>query len=179
MREPRHKTSVPERRHGYFARNDGEGLGTVARVVEILRYFADRGESSLKELSEGVLLAPSTCHRLLDILASEGMIERITTRRTYRIGREFFRLAALVRTKSDIRSIATPFMRAAVDACNETCILNLYDPVERKMFYAEKVDSSRLLRYQLPMNTPVSVLWGASGRSILAWLNKSIVETNL
>lgn len=174
MPESRRKAQVPDERKGYAARS--EGLGTVARVIEILRYFADRGESSLKELSEGVSLAPSTCHRLLDILASEGMIERIASRRTYRIGREFFRLAALVRVKSDIRSIAAPFLRAAVDACNETCVLNLYDPVERKMFYAEKVDSSRLLRYQLPMNTPVSVLWGASGKSILAWLDKSVVE---
>ena len=37
----------------------GEGLGTVERVVEILRYFADRGESTLKELAEAVSLAPS------------------------------------------------------------------------------------------------------------------------
>lgn len=89
----------------------GEGLGTVERVVEILRYFADRGESTLKELAEAVSLAPSTCHRLLYILASNGMIERTAARRSYRIGREFFRLASLVRAKYDLRSIAEPFLR--------------------------------------------------------------------
>ena len=154
----------------------GEGLGTVERVVEILRYFADRGESTLKELAAGVSLAPSTCHRLLDILASDGMIERSAARRTYSIGREFFRLASLVRAKYDVCSIAEPFLREGVDACNETCVLSLYQPAERKMFYAEKVDSSRLLRYQLPMNVLVSVLWGASGRSILAWLDRADVD---
>jgi DNA-binding IclR family transcriptional regulator len=154
----------------------GEGLGTVQRVIEILRYFADRGESSLKDLSVAVALAPSTCHRLLDILTSDGMIEHAASRHSYRVGPEFFRIAALIQAKYNIRTIAEPFLRAAVEACDETCVLSLYLPSEGKMFYAEKVDSQRLLRYQLPMNVSLSLLWGASGRSMLAWLSKADLD---
>jgi DNA-binding IclR family transcriptional regulator len=75
-------------------------------VIKILRYFADKGDSSLKDLSS----APSTCHRLLDILASEGMIERSESR-SYCVGREFFRIAAVVHAKHNVCAIALPYLR--------------------------------------------------------------------
>lgn len=154
----------------------GESLGTVQRVVEIIRFFAEHGETTLKELSLALALAPSTCHRLLELLGRDGIVEHNVVHRRYRIGREFFRIGALVQSKHDVRAIALPFLRKLVDACDETSVLNLYVPSDGKMFFAEKVDSSMMLRYQLPMNMPMSVLWGASGRSILAFLDKDEVD---
>jgi DNA-binding IclR family transcriptional regulator len=153
-----------------------ETLGTVQRVVEIVRFFAERGEATLKDASTALMLAPSTCHRLLDLLGREGLIEQDAARRRYRIGRELFRVAALVHAKQDIRMLALPFLREIVDTCDETCVLNVYLPSEGRMFYAEKADSGHLLRYQLPMNTAVSVLWGASGRSIVAYLDVTEID---
>jgi IclR family acetate operon transcriptional repressor len=154
----------------------GESLGTVQRVVEIIRFFGEHGDTTLKELSLALSLAPSTCHRLFELLGREGFVEQDAAHRRYRIGRELFRIAALVQSKHDIRAIALPFLRQLVDACNETSVLSLYLPTEGKIFFVEKVDSSMMLRYQVVMNTPVSVLWGASGRSILAFLDKQEVD---
>lgn len=154
----------------------GETLGTVQRVVEIIRFFGERGDATLKELSLALSLAPSTCHRLLELLGRDGFVEQDAVHRRYRIGREFFRIAALVQSKHDIRAIALPFLRKLVDACDETSVLCLYVPSEGKIFFAEKVDSSMMLRYQLPMNTLMSVLWGASGRSILAYLDAEEID---
>jgi DNA-binding IclR family transcriptional regulator len=154
----------------------GESLGTVQRVIEIIRFFGERGEATLKEVSLALSLAPSTCHRLLELLGREGFVEQDAARRRYRIGRELFRIAGLVQSKHDIRAIALPFLRQLVDACNETSVLSLYLPTEGKIFFVEKVDSSMMLRYQVVMNTPMSVLWGASGRSILAFLDNQEVD---
>jgi DNA-binding IclR family transcriptional regulator len=157
-------------------RSPGESLGTVQRVTEIIRFFAERGETTLKELSLALSLAPSTCHRLLDLLGQDGFIEQDAARRRYRIGSDLFRIAALVQSKHNIRATALPFLHQLVEACDETSVLSLYLPSEDKIFYAEKVDSSMMLRYQLPMNVPLSVLWGASGRAILAFLDKDDVD---
>lgn len=157
-------------------RASGENLGTVQRVVEVLRFFAERGDATLKDLSTALNLAPSTCHRLLDLLGRDGLIEQDTARRRYRVGSEFYRMSAQVQSRHDIRAIALPFLREVVDACDETCVFSLLLPVEGKVFFAEKVDCSRLLRYQLNMNTPVSALWGASGRSVLAFLDAEQVD---
>lgn len=148
----------------------GESLGTVQRVVEILRHLAEHGETTIKDISAAIGLVPSTCHRMLDLLVREGLAQRASERRGYEVGPEFFRLAALVNTRQDIRSLARPFLQQVVDLCDETCVLCLYVPGERHMIFAEKIDSSQLLRYQLKLNTPVPVLWGASGRAILAHL---------
>ena len=156
-------------------REASETFGTVQRVIEVIRFFSERGDATLKELSLSVSLAPSTCHRLLELLGNSGLIEQDPVGRRYRIGRELFRIAALVQSKNDIRATAMPFLRKLVDACDETSVLCLYLPAEHKLIFAELVESSMMLRYQPPMNVPVSVLWGASGRSILAFLDKDEV----
>lgn len=154
-------------------RTPGEALGTVQRVIEVLRHLAESGETTVTATSTAVSLAPSTCHRMLDLLAKDGIVERDAAKRSYRVGPEFYRLAALVQSRHDLRSIARPFLQEVVDACDETCVLSLYLPTEGHMTFAEKIDSSHMLRYQLPMNSPLSVLWGASGRAILAYLPAS------
>ena len=154
----------------------GEALGTVHRVIEILRLFGEKGELTLKEMSLALALAPSTCHRLLELLGREGFIEQDTVNRRYRIGREFFRVSGLVQGKHDVRQLARPFLQKLVDVCDETAVFSVYVPSEGKIFFAEKIDSSMMLRYQLPMNTPMSALWGASGRSILAFLDRAEID---
>jgi len=144
--------------------------GTVQRVVEILKYFGEAGDTTIKELSAVLGLVPSTCHRMLDLLSKEGLVERDDVKRGYRVGPEFYRIAALVHSRQDVRRLARPILQQVVDACDETCVLGLYLPREGRMIFAEKVDSSHLLRYQLPMNSQLSVLWGASGQSIIAFL---------
>jgi len=103
---------------------------------------------------------PAPFHRILDILVRDGMVERDPVERSYRIGPELFRISARVVERYDIRTLALPFMHEIVKSCNEACFLGLYLPVSRKMIFAEKVESSQLLQYQFPMNTPLSVLWG-------------------
>ena len=157
-------------------RPPGESVGTVDRVIEVLRFFAERGHATLKDASVALSLAPSTCHRLLDLLSRQGLIEQDSAQRHYRVGVEMFRLSALVQSREDICSIARPFLRQLVDTYDETAVLTVYLPSEGKVFFAERIDSSRMLRYQLPMNVPLSTLWGASGRAVLAFLDAGAVD---
>ncbi|HEV2570909.1 MAG TPA: IclR family transcriptional regulator [Beijerinckiaceae bacterium] len=153
-----------------------EGLGTVQRVIEILRHVAERGETTIKDVSAALGLSPSTCHRMLDLMVKEDLVERNAAQRSYRIGPGLYRLSALIQAHYDIRELARPLLQHIVDVCDETCVLGLYMPAEGEMIFAEKADSSQILRYQLPMNSPLSVFWGASGKSILAFLPKADID---
>jgi IclR family transcriptional regulator, acetate operon repressor len=150
--------------------------GTVARTVRILRFLGEKKMTTIREASAALMLAPSTVHRLFDLLAREGMIEQDKSERSYRAGAEFFRIAAQIVGRYDLRTIALPIMREVVAACEETCVLGLYLPTLHKITFAERVDSILLLRYQLPMNIHLSLLSGASGRSILAFLPPDQIE---
>lgn len=152
-------------------------LGTVARSIEILRYFAKHNEASIKSLSSDLGLAPSTCHQLLHLFVREGIIEHLKDVRRYRIGAGFFRLSSLVIGADDVRTLAMPLLRRIVAETDETALLCRYIQASGKMIFAEKVDSSHMLRYEVPLNEPTSVLWGASGRSILAFLPDEEVDS--
>ena len=150
--------------------------GPVSRSVKLLQYLSEHEPTTIRNASVALSLAPSTVHRLLDLLAREGMVEHNRLERSYRIGPEFFRIAAQVYGRFDVRTLALPILREVVEACNETCVLGLYLSNVRKMSFVEKADSSRLLRYQIPLNTQISVFWGATGRSILAFLPEEEVN---
>jgi len=151
-------------------------LGPVTRSIKLLQYLGEQGHTTIKEASAALALAPSTVHRLLDLLSKENIVEHDQSDRSYRIGPELFRLAAKVYERYDVCALSMPVLTEIVTSCNETCLLGLYLPVAGKMTFAAKVDSSRVLRYQIPLNTQISVLWGASGRSILAFLPKEHVD---
>ncbi len=126
--------------HMLAPRKAGESFGTVSRTAALLRVMAEHGEITLKEMSSIVGLAPSTCHHLLDLLRREGLCERLPDRRGYRIGSELFRIAAQVHAKHDIRTLADKFLHEVVAACDETCLLGIYLPIDRKMMFASKVE---------------------------------------
>lgn len=151
-------------------------LGTVSRTVEMMRYLAEHSEVAIRDVSVALGLAPSTCHRLLELLSRVGMVEHDKSRRLYRVGPEFFRLSAQVYSRYEVRNLAVPYLKKVVGACNETCVLTLYDEASSKLFLVEKVDSTHMLRYQLPMNTRITLMWGASGRSVLAFLPPEKVD---
>lgn len=145
--------------------------GTVNRAVAILREIAEAGGAvQIKTLAGRLALPPSTVHRLLDLLAQEGMVERDDAARAYRAGREYFRLSSLVFNANPVRAVAMPLLEEAVRECNETAYLGLYLPRERRMMFAAACESSHPLGYRVKQNEPVSILTGASGRAILAWL---------
>jgi DNA-binding IclR family transcriptional regulator len=151
--------------------------GTVSRAVSILREMAEaESDVQIKTLAQRLQLPPSTVHRLLELLTHDGMIEHDAAARAYRVGSEFFRLSALVFNRHPIQAVAMPILKQAQQECNETAYLGLYLPQEEKMMFGADCESSHPLGYRVGKNEPLSLLTGASGRSILAYLSKDHVE---
>lgn len=150
--------------------------GTVSRVIAVLREIAEAdGDVQIKHIAANLALPPSTVHRLLDLLAQEDMIGRDAETRTYRAGREFFRLASLVGGKQPLRAQAGPPLEAAMHECNESAYLCEYLPREQKMIFGAACESSHPLGYRIRLEAPMSLVTGASGRAILAYLPEAVV----
>lgn len=152
------------------------GAGTVSRVIDILRYIAQHENASIRAISGDLGLAPSTSHQLLHLLAREGMIEHDAEDRRYGAGSKLSRLAILTVSRYRLRELALPFLNEIVEATGETALLCLHHPARRCMIFAEKVESRHLLRYDLPLYQDSSLLWGASGRSITAFLEEDEIR---
>jgi DNA-binding IclR family transcriptional regulator len=154
--------------------------GTVARVMAVFRAVVEApGDVSVAELTAQLGLPRPTVHRLLDLLAKEDMLEPDSVTRRWRPTAECQRLGALLTNRRDLVKLARPVLAEVVDQAEEACLLGIYLPRRREMIYAAEHTSPNPLSYRIELNSPVPVIWGASGRSILAFLPEEEIETIL
>lgn len=160
--------------------DSGAQTGTVTRVVQILTRVAEADDDvSIAGLAANLGLPRPTVHRLLALLRDEGLIEADPVSRHYRAGPEFIRVASLVAQKWSLTTLARPFLEEIVADCQETCVLGVYLPAQRRMMFADYVSSPHALTYRIETMTPLSVAWGASGLSILAFRDAEEIEAVL
>ncbi|CAN5521253.1 IclR family transcriptional regulator [soil metagenome] len=151
--------------------------GTIARTVLVLRAIAEaRDEPTMTVLADAVNLPMSTMHRLLDLLAQEGMVERDDSTRTFRPGFEFFRLGSLVVHRMPLKTVARPFLASAACAAGESSYLCMLDERALKLVFIANAESGQMLDYRVPLNVPYSLSTGSSGLAALAWLAPALVE---
>ncbi|MDN3056430.1 IclR family transcriptional regulator [Streptomyces sp. SRF1] len=151
--------------------------GTVARVARLLAAIADAdGPVGVGDLAERLGLAPSTVHRLLQLLRAEGLVSAESGDHRYAAGAEFYRISARVVASADVTSMARPYIEALARRFDETVLFGLYLPTRHAMAFTARADGTQALQYRIQMNTPGSLIWGASGRAILAHLPESRIE---
>lgn len=152
------------------------GVSVVSRVIGLLRSLAEaQGSVSIKDLSDELGLAPSTLHRLLDQLIEAGMIERAPHRR-YRVSAEFSRVGALAARKMGVLRLARPVLEDVARETAETCMLGMLLPQTLTMMFVDKAPAARPVPYAIHMHRNRSLLWGATGLCMLAWLGPKELE---
>lgn len=145
--------------------------GTVSRALQLLALLADaNGNVTVKQVAHDMQLAPSTAHRLLQLLKKEGFVESSDETRQYAIGPRFYRIAALVANSTSPKEIALPVITAIANTFDETVLFGMYLQAEQSLSFAARADGQQKLRYEIAMNKGLSLVWGASGKVILAFL---------
>ncbi len=139
--------------------------------MRLLTLIADSDNPvTIKYISDRMGLAPSTVHRLLGLLKDEGFVADILPSRSYTIGTQFYRVSSrVVGGASQIDFIE----RELEELCaihNETVLFGQYLPTEGNLSFAARRDGQQKLLYQIEMHKPLSLVWGASGKAILAHL---------
>lgn len=143
--------------------------GTVSRAMRLLALFADAGEPvTIKYISDRTGLAPSTAHRLLGLLKDEGFVVDVLATRRYAIGPQVYRVSARVMSSASQMDFIARVLEDLCETYNETVLFGQYLRSEGSMSFAIRRDGNQKLLYQIEMHKPLSLVWGASGRSILA-----------
>lgn len=151
--------------------------GTVARAIQVMRAVAEAdGDVTVAGLAAALGLPRPTLYRQLNLLRDQGIVELDAGTHAYRAGPELVRLASIVVRRHGLERLAAPIMRRIVEETGETCLLGVYLPAQRRMTFAAQEASSHPLGYTVALDVPVSVLWGSSGRAILAFLPEDEVR---
>ncbi|ASO21691.1 DNA-binding IclR family transcriptional regulator [Actinoalloteichus hoggarensis] len=148
-----------------------ESVGTAVRTVRVLAALADAdGRIGVGALAERLELATSTVHRILQLLKQEGFVAEEDDTRQYHVGPEFYRVAARVVASLDVVELARPHVQDLADQFDESVLFALYHEESRSLSFAVRADGTKALQYRIDLNRPLSLVWGASGKAILAWL---------
>jgi DNA-binding IclR family transcriptional regulator len=159
---------------------DQAPVGTVARTLRLLQALAEADDTvTVAGLASRMRLPMSTVHRLLQLLRADGFVENEGQSHGYRAGPELLRVAALLAGRQSIAAVARPIMDRIVAACEETCLLGVYLPHARKMTFVEQVKSPHALRFEVPCNVQLPVVWGSSGHVMLAYMPDDEVRAAL
>lgn len=142
-------------------------MSTLTHALQILNCFSEaEPELRLAEISRRVGSSKSNTHRLLLMLADEGLLRRVPNTVKYRLGLRLFQLGRLAVTDFDSGPI-WPVMQDLARQTKETVVLGVQD--EYEVVFLRKVDSPYPLRVSPGAMFRGSLLMTASGRALLAW----------
>ena len=146
------------------------------RVIAVLWTLSEAGNSlSLQEIAQRSHLAPSTAHRLLKQLQAMGMVDQ-TLKRRYQPGSGLLSMGALAIGRSQVVDTLRPLIYETMQRLERACILSLYMPsrLSRVVLVHRLPTGSRFVSFDhYPQR---DLVWGATGRAILAYLNPKQID---
>jgi DNA-binding IclR family transcriptional regulator len=153
----------------------GRQRDPLAKALQVLDVLVDHPEGALgvRELAGMLGTAPSTTHRVLTMLAEIGYVSRDDDGR-YSVGFELQRLAWRVAARFPAPAVAEPVLRALTEQTGETSALGLFDPIRRQITFVAQVETQHRLRYMAELFHSIPIHAGASGLSILAFLDPAL-----
>ena len=147
------------------------GTGTAQRILTLLTYLADaEGPVPVRQVADALGLAPSTTHRLLNLLVEGGFARYEVATARYAIGSEFDRVAHRVTARTSPAQVARGVIAGLAQRYDETVLFALLLRSQGRITFVARADGQKKLQYQIDMNVPLSLVWGASGRAALAYL---------
>lgn len=145
--------------------------GPIVRGLKLIRLLAEIDtDISIKDAARHLDLPASTTHRLLRLLMQEGMVAKDPKTSRYRAGLDLERLGSLLSYKKGFKDLALPYLQKIAHECGEACMFVAYLPATHQVSLMAAINSLHPLRYEMDLYVPHTVLWGATGRSILAFL---------
>lgn len=96
-------------------------MGTVSKALSLLNYFSrQRPEIGLSDLARLSGTNKATVYRYMSELADQGIVEQTQTGKSYRLGAEVLRLAALREAAVPLLEMARSMLRHLSDETGET-----------------------------------------------------------
>ena len=150
-------------------------MSALVHAIRALRCFgAAEPELSLAELSRRLMLSKSNTHRILNLLADEGLLERGARPGRFRLGLGLYELGMRAVSRFELAPRARPVLAALSEATGETALLGVLDAAE--VVYIQKAESARLLRVHSSPGLRTPAHSTATGKAILAWRPAADVE---
>jgi IclR family acetate operon transcriptional repressor len=151
------------------------GPRSLIRTLRIIEHIAAAPDgTTLARLSVALAAPKSSLLGLLRPLCGYGYI--VNTEGRYLLGPAAYRLGVSIMPVLSMSRIAIPIMRELVDQCGETVLIATLDRDAGRVTYVEKIESSRSIRYTVPIGTARPLYCSAAGRVLLAFADQEYID---
>ncbi|MCS2608004.1 IclR family transcriptional regulator [Halomonas dongshanensis] len=142
---------------------------SLVRGLTLLEYLALSPTGlSLSELAERAALAPSTTHRLLQALQSQGFVTQESEQGLWRIDVKTFRIGNSFLEARDFIATSRPFLRRLTAETGETANLGIRDGATA-VFLAQH-ESQQMMRMITRLGSRAPLHASGVGKALLAWM---------
>lgn len=144
---------------------------TADQALVLLAYVAENGPLGTTELARRLQMHRTVVHRLLATLQGRGFIRRVGG--NYLPGTALLHLAQFV--EPELIAASRPILADLAQEFGETFILTALQGSHEAIQIEQAVGSHHFMRVQLTRGFRHSLAKGASGRSILAFSDESVI----
>lgn len=148
---------------------------TLLRSVRVLFGLVEAGRPiAVSRLAQAVGLPASTTHRILNVLRQGDYVTQDAQSGNYGPGAAFLRVATLLASSSAFAPAVNSVLRSLVEDSSESSFYGVYLREVGRMRFLSNLHSHHALQLVMRTDQTYSVLWGASGRSIAAFLPEHV-----
>ena len=142
---------------------------SLVRGLNLLeRLAANPGGLSLSEVAEQSDLAPSTTHRLLQALQSQGFVTQDSELGVWKIDVKTFRIGNSFLEARDFVATSRPFLRRLTTATGETANLGTRDG--GTVVFLAQSESPQMMRMITRLGSRAPLHASGVGKALMAWL---------
>ncbi len=143
---------------------------SVLKALNLFNVLVTNGEPmSLSSLSNKTNINISTAYRLLNTMVSIGYIKH-DDQDHYYIGNFAYKIADLIQDSFNLKEFIFPYLEDIVNICNETANFSIMQNFQ--VLYVDQVESTHMLKIIVKPKDTIPAYCTASGKVLLAYLNK-------
>jgi IclR family transcriptional regulator, KDG regulon repressor len=150
-------------------------LGRIERSLDILNYLANAKSScGVVEISNNIHLEKSSVSRILSNLEKLGWVMQLTDS-TYTLGHKPVEFGLTVISRIEVKKVSQPYLIELNSITHETIGLCIRTGLEE--LFLDQVECNQMVRVVLPLGVNGPLWRGATGKAMLAFLEKSEIDT--
>lgn len=143
------------------------GTESATRVADVLLLFTDRSELGVSEISRDTGFGKTVVHRILQSLASRGLVVYEERSRKYKLGDTASALGTWALGENRLRRIALPVLRRLQRDTGETTTVS--ELIGTARVYLDQVVSLQEIKMTVELGRPFPMHAGSSSKVILAF----------
>lgn len=148
---------------------------SLVRGLNLLeRLAASPGGLALSELAEAADFAPSTTHRLLQALQSQGFVTQDSELGVWKIDVKTFRIGNSFLEARDFLATSRPFLRRLTALTGETANLGVRD--DGTAVFLAQSESPQMMRMITRLGSRAPLHASGVGKALMAWLPEDELE---